>query len=65
MRNKYLYLALSILCLIIGLGAMTGTSSRADMFEGAFKGLAGVFFIIYYIFMLLGNQKQDKTSATH
>lgn len=66
MRNKYLYLALSIVCLIIGLGAMmAGQTSRLDMIEGAFKGLAGVFFIIYYIFMLLGNQKQDKTTASH
>lgn len=66
MNNKYLYLALSILCLIIGLGAMfAGQSSRLDMIEGAFKGLAGVFFIVYYILMLLGNQKQDKTAANH
>jgi hypothetical protein len=64
MRNKYLYLALSVVCLVIGLGAMfSGQSSRSDMFEGIFKGLAGVFFILYYILMLLGNEKADKTAA--
>jgi hypothetical protein len=63
MRNKYLYLVLSIVCLAIGLGAMfAGESSRLDMIEGAFKGLAGVFFILYFILLLLGNEPVDKTT---
>ena len=61
MRNKYLYLALSILCLAVGLGAMfAGESSRLDMVEGMAKGLAGVFFILYFILMLLGRQTFDE-----
>lgn len=64
MRNKYLYLVLSVVCLAIALFAMfSGQSSRLDMIEGAFKGLAGVFFILYYILMLLGKEKSDKTAA--
>jgi hypothetical protein len=63
MRNKYLYLALSVVCLAVGLGAMfAGETSRLDMIEGVFKGLAGVFFILYYILMLLGKQPLDKTT---
>jgi hypothetical protein len=66
MRNKYLYLVLSVVTLAIGLWAMfAGESSRLDMIEGIFKGLAGVFFILFYILMLLGKQPADKTSASH
>ena len=66
MNLKNLFLLLSIVFLVIGLSAMFmghSTSSTFAMFEGAFKGLAGVFFILYYIFMLLGKQPTDKTSS--
>ncbi len=66
MKWKNLFLVLAIVSLIIGLGAMFtahGTSSTVAIFEGVFKGLAGVFFILYYILMLLGKQPTDKTSA--
>ena len=63
MRNKYLYLALSVISLVIELSSMfAGDTSVLNMFEGAFKGLAGVFFIIYYIFMLMGKEPVDKTT---
>jgi hypothetical protein len=68
MSLKNTCLILSIICLAIGLGAMFmghGKSSTADMIQGGFKGLAGVFFIIYYILMLLGKQPTDKTGAEH
>lgn len=68
MKLKTVCLLLSILFLAIGLGAMFvggGQSSRWDMIQGGFKGLAGVFFIIYYILMLLGKEPIDKTSAEH
>lgn len=55
MKNKYLYLALSIVCLVIGLVG-------GPMLEGGFKGLAGVFFILFYILLLLGNEPTDKTT---
>lgn len=55
MKNKYLYLALAIVCLIIG---FTG----GPKLEGGFKGLAGVFFILFYILLLLGKQPTDKTT---
>jgi hypothetical protein len=42
-----------------------GQSSMLDMVQGGFKGLAGVFFIVYYILMLMGNQPADKTGAEH
>jgi len=63
MKNKYLYLALSIVSLVIGLGAMfSGENYKIDIIEGIFKGLAGVFFILYYILMLLGKEPLDKTT---
>jgi hypothetical protein len=63
MRNKYLYLVLSVVCLAIGLGSMfSGETSTLNILEGAFKGLAGVFFILYYILMLLGKEPTDKTT---
>ena len=68
MKLKNICLLLSIIFLAIGLGAMFmghGQSSRMDMIQGGFKGLAGVFFIIYYILMLLGKQPTDKTGAEH
>lgn len=68
MSLKNVCLILSIICLAIGLGAMFishGKSSVMDMVQGGFKGLAGVFFIGYYILMLLGKQPSDKTEAEH
>lgn len=59
--KKYLFLALSIICLILGFLPFNG------MVEGAFKGLAGVFFIIFYVLMLLGKESQETKdkSASH
>lgn len=65
MKLKYICLALSVLFLVIGLGAMFADGSKAGMIQGIFKGLAGVFFIIFYILMLLGKQPMDKTGAEH
>lgn len=66
MSLKYIFLILAIVCLAVGLGAMfMGKSSFADMIQGGFKGLAGVFFILYYILMLLGKEPSDKTGAEH
>ena len=68
MKLKNIFLILSIVCLAIGLGAMImghGKSSMLDMIQGGFKGLAGVFFIVYYILMLMGKQPTDKTGAEH
>lgn len=62
-KNKYFHLLLAVVCLVIGLGAMfSGESSRKDMIEGLFKGLAGVFFVLYYILMLIGKEPVDKTT---
>jgi hypothetical protein len=66
MNLKNLFLLLAIVFLLIGFGSMFighSTSSTFAMFEGAFKGLGGVFFILYYIFMLLGKQPTDETSG--
>jgi hypothetical protein len=62
---KLLFLALAILFLAIGLGAMfmNHANSTVAMIEGIAKGLAGVFFILYYIFMLMGKQPGDKTAG--
>jgi hypothetical protein len=63
---KNLYLLLAIVFLVIGLGSMFighDSSTTLAIVEGICKGLAGVFFILYYIFMLLGKQPQDKTSS--
>jgi hypothetical protein len=68
MKLKNIFLTLAIVCLAIGLGAMFfghGKSSTLDMIQGGFKGLAGVFFILYYILMLMGKQPMDKTGAEH
>jgi hypothetical protein len=62
--KKYLFLTLSVIFLAIGLGAMFighGSTSTWQILEGTGKGLGGVFFILFYIFMLLGKQPQDKT----
>jgi hypothetical protein len=66
MNLKNLFFLLAIVLLVIGFGSMFmghSTNSTFAMFEGAFKGLGGVFFILYYIFMLLGKQPADKTSG--
>ena len=66
MNLKNLFLLLSIIFLAVGLGAMFmghGSSSTVAMVEGIAKGLAGVFFILYFIFMLMGNQPTDKTAG--
>jgi hypothetical protein len=68
MKFKNISLILSVLFLAIGLGAMFmghGQSSTMDIIQGGAKGLAGVFFILYYILMLLGKQPTDKTGAEH
>jgi hypothetical protein len=68
MKLKNVCLILSIVFLAIGLGAMFmghGKSSMLDIVQGGAKGLAGVFFIIFYILMLLGKQPTDKTGAEH
>lgn len=65
MNLKYIFLVLSIVFLVIGLAPLymgTNTGSVLAMVEGVAKGLAGVFFILYYIFMLMGNQPTDKTT---
>jgi hypothetical protein len=57
-----------VVFLVIGLSAMFlghGKSSLLDVLQGGAKGLAGVFFILYYILMLLGKQPTDKTGAEH
>ena len=68
MKLKNISLILSIVFLALGLGAMfmgPGESSKMDILQGLFKGLAGVFFIIFYILMLLGKEPMDKTGAEH
>ena len=68
MKMKKICLLLSILFLAVGLGAMFmghGQNKTLDIIQGIAKGLAGVFFILYYILMLLGNQPSDKTAADH
>jgi hypothetical protein len=68
MKFKNISLILSVVFLAIGLGAMFmghGQSSTMDIIQGGAKGLAGVFFILYYILMLLGKQPTDKTGAEH
>ncbi len=43
----------------------SGQSSTAAILQGTFKGLAGVFFILFYILVLLGKEPMDKTGAEH
>jgi uncharacterized membrane protein YfcA len=64
MNLKNLFLILAIVFLVIGLSGMFlgHSSSTMAMIEGIAKGLAGVFFILFYIFMLLGKQPTDKTT---
>jgi hypothetical protein len=66
MKLKTIFLLLAIICLAVGLGTMfAGESSMLARVQGGFKGLAGVFFILWYILMLLGKQPTDKTGAEH
>ena len=68
MSLKKIFLILAIVFLAVGVGAMFmghGKSSMLDMIQGVAKGLAGVFFILYYVLMLFGNEPKDKTSADH
>ena len=64
MNLKYVFLLLALVFLAIGLGTMFmgQGGSVTGMIEGLAKGLAGVFFILFYIFMLLGKQPTDKTT---
>ena len=65
MNLKNLFLLLFIVSLVIGLGAIFldhNSSSTVGMVEGIAKGMAGIFFILFYIFMLLGKQPIDKTT---
>jgi hypothetical protein len=66
--KKNIFLILAIISAAIGIGTMfmdQGTSSMPAIIQGIFKGLAGVFFILYYILVLLGKQPMDKTGAEH
>ena len=67
MKFKNISLILAIVFLAIGVGAMfmDGQGSMAGIIQGLAKGLAGVFFILFYILMLLGKQPTDKTGAEH
>ena len=66
MKLKNIFLIVAIVSLAIGLGTMfMGKSSTAAMVQGGFKGLAGVFFVLYYVLMLFGKQPMDKTGAEH
>jgi membrane-associated phospholipid phosphatase len=63
MNMRLLFLILAIVFLAIGLAAMFwGKGSLGDIIEGGSKGLAGVFFVLYYILMLLEKQPTDKTT---
>jgi hypothetical protein len=68
MKWKNIFLVSAIVSVAIAFGAMFmghGKSSTLDMIQGGFKGLAGVFFILYYILMLMGKEPMDKTGAEH
>ena len=66
MKLKTILLLSAIVSLAIGLGAMLmGKGSTAAMIQGGFKGLAGVFFILYYVLVLFAKQPMDKTGAEH
>ncbi len=68
MKLKTIFLLSAIISLVIGVGAMfmeSGQSSTAAILQGTFKGLAGVFFILFYILVLLGKEPMDKTGAEH
>jgi hypothetical protein len=65
MNLKYIFLGLAILNVVIGLVVMftAHETTTGAMIEGVCKGLGGVFFILFYIFMLLGKQPLDKESG--
>jgi hypothetical protein len=69
MKLKTIFLISAIICAAVGFGAMflmeSGQSSAPAIIQGTFKGLAGVFFILYYILVLLGKEPMDKTGAEH
>ena len=67
MKFKNICLILAIVFLAVGVGAMfmDGQGSMPGIIQGVAKGLAGVFFILFYILMLLGKQPTDKTGAEH
>ena len=61
--SKNLFLALAIVSLVVGLAIMLlERTSFLSVVEGIAKGCAGVFFILYYIFMLMGDQPTDETT---
>jgi len=64
MNLKYPFLFLSVLFGAIALAAMfMGQGKMGSMIEGGAKGLAGVFFILFFILVLLGKEPFDKTSS--
>ena len=67
MKLKNVCLILAIVFLAVGLGAMfmDGQGSAAGIIQGLAKGLAGVFFILFYILLFLRKQPTDKTGAEH
>jgi hypothetical protein len=62
MKKKNLFLLMSIVSLVIAFAAMMGQGTTAAIIQGLAKGFAGVFFILFFIFMLLGNQPTDKST---
>jgi len=60
MNNKFTFLALAIICFGIGVGSMFSSSSLANVMQGVGKGFGLVFFIIFFVRLLIGNQPLDK-----
>ena len=62
--KKVLFLLLSVIFLAIGLvGMLAFQGSVAEIIEGGAKGLAGVFFILFYIFLLMGEGTSEKKAS--